>query len=198
MDFKNIVACVTGASSGIGAAVARELVKNGAIVIGLARRVQRMETLKNFLPDNLAGNFHPMKCDVSKVEDIVRVFQEIDQKFGAISILVNCAGVLKAIKLLDRNNSKDLRATIDTNLFGTVFCVREAYHLMKKRGVNDGKIVNIDSILGHKFINLGLLNLISSLNVYPSSKFAVTACNEVLRQEFIEDGSDIKLTVSYF
>lgn len=179
-----------------GAATAEELVKNGMIVVGLARRSDRIEEIKEKLAENLKNNIYAFECDVTNEVEIVSVFQQIDQTHGAISILVNCAGVFLYGSLLDRSNSENMKTVINTNLFGTVFCVREAFHSMKKHNIHDGHIINMNSILGHKVPYVTKFNVLSSYNIYPASKFALTACNEVWRQELIAEKSDVKISVS--
>jgi NADP+-dependent farnesol dehydrogenase len=76
----------TGSSSGIGAATVIELCKNGFITVGLARRVERVEELRNQLSDVEKKNFHAIRCDVSQEGDIVKVFKEIVEKFGGIDV----------------------------------------------------------------------------------------------------------------
>nr|CAD7443480.1 unnamed protein product [Timema bartmani] len=88
------VALVTGASAGIGAAIVRELVKNGLIVVGLARRAELVE-LKGF-----PGKLHAFKGDASKEEDILAAFDWIKKNLGRIDVLVNNAGVLHMLSLM--------------------------------------------------------------------------------------------------
>jgi NADP+-dependent farnesol dehydrogenase len=194
--WTNRLAVVTGASVGIGAAIVIELAKAGMIVIGLARRPEKIEALKSEIPENLRNNLHAMKCDVSKEEEIVATFKEIDGKFGGISVLVNNAGVLAEGTLFTRENADDIRNLININLYGVVFCTREAYISMKKHNIDDGHIVNINSIAGHK-VPYVPTNL-SSFNVYPASKHAVTALTEVYRQDLVKEKSNIRVTVSKF
>jgi NADP+-dependent farnesol dehydrogenase len=194
--WTNRLAVVTGASVGIGAAIVIELAKAGMIVIGLARRPEKIEALKSEIPKNLRINLHALKCDVSKEEEIVATFKEIDDKFGGISVLVNNAGVLAEGTLFTRENADDIRNLININLYGVVFCTREAYISMKKHNIDDGHIVNINSIAGHKVPNVPT-NL-SSFNAYPASKHAVTALTEVYRQDLVKEKSNIRVTVSKF
>lgn len=88
------VALVTGASAGIGAAIVEELVKHGLKVVGLARRVEKIEELKKKL-GNVKGELIPLKGDVSKEDDINKTFKWIKDKFGAIHVLVNNAGITR-------------------------------------------------------------------------------------------------------
>ncbi|XP_055715430.1 farnesol dehydrogenase-like [Phlebotomus papatasi] len=189
-QWNNKVAVVTGASSGIGAAIAKDLVKAGMITIGLARRVEKVEALKKDLPENLQGNLHAVKCDVSKEDDIVRVFEWIETKFKGIDVLINNAGIIRETELINKDNSIAIREVINTNVLGPVFCTREAYKSMEKHGRNS-HVVHINSILGHYIIR----NLqVPSYNIYPASKFAVTAITEIHRQEFIRSKHHIKVT----
>ncbi|XP_053666270.1 farnesol dehydrogenase-like [Anopheles marshallii] len=182
------VAVVTGASSGIGAATVTALAKAGMITIGLARRVERVEDLKSDLPDEIRARLHAIRCDVTKEEDIMSTFREIVAKYGGVDVLINNAGVARStVGVLDADNTQALRDVIDTNLMGLVLCSREAYQSMKKRSV-DGHIIHINSILGHYVLPLG------TLNVYPASKYAVTALTETMRHELRLAGTKIKVT----
>ncbi|XP_053666703.1 farnesol dehydrogenase-like [Anopheles marshallii] len=182
------VAVVTGASSGIGAATVTALAKAGMITIGLARRVERVEELKNDLPDGVRARLHAIRCDVTKEEDIMSTFREIVAKYGGVDVLINNAGVARStVGVLDANNTQALRDVIDTNLMGLALCSREAYQSMKKRSV-DGHIIHINSILGHYVLPIG------TLNVYPAAKYAVTALTETMRHELRLAGTKIKVT----
>lgn len=183
------VAVVTGASSGIGAAIAIDLATAGMIVVGLARRHERVDQLKERLT-NAKGTLHSFKCDVSQESDIVAAFAWVTEQFGGVDVLINNAGIVRNTKLLKANNSQDVRAVLDTNVVGVVLCTREAFASMKARGV-DGHIVIINSVLGHSVPKISG----QAANIYPCSKYAVTAMTEVLRQELLAEGTKIKVTV---
>ncbi|GAB0092767.1 hypothetical protein DMENIID0001_078010 [Sergentomyia squamirostris] len=189
-QWKNRTAVVTGASSGIGAAVAQDLVKAGMIVIGLARRFERVEALKKDLPANLQENLHAVKCDVSKEENIVNVFSWIDSKFNGIDVLINNAGIHKAIDLIHEENSLQTREMVDTNLLSYVFCTREAYKSMAKHGRNS-HVVHMNSVLGH---NILFNPDFPPTNMYIPTKFAITALTEIHRQEFIRSKHHVKVS----
>jgi NADP+-dependent farnesol dehydrogenase len=176
---------------GIGARIVVELTKAGMIVIGLARRTEKIEDLKSEIPENLRNNLHAIKCDVSKEEEIVATFKEIDEKFGGISVLVNNAGIHTAGNLFSRDNADDIRNTVNVNLYGVVFCTREAYISMKKHNIDDGHIININSVNGHY---IPILPMGESANIYPSTKHAVTALTEVYRQDLVKENSKIRVT----
>ena len=189
------VAVVTGASSGIGAAIVVDLVKAGVIVVGLARRVQRVEELRNKITLLESGKLYAVQCDVTKEEDIKKSFEWIETKLGGVDILVNNAGIIRQTNLLSPDNTVAIKEILDTNVMGVVLCTREAFKSMKKRSV-DGHIVIINSIIGHKVPYFG--GELPCTNMYPSSKFAVTAMTEVLRQELQMEGTKrTKITVLY-
>ncbi|XP_029731178.1 farnesol dehydrogenase-like [Aedes albopictus] len=181
------VAVVTGSSSGIGAAVAKDLAKAGMVVVGLARRVECVEALKQNLPESARNRLNAFKCDVSKEEDILGTFKWIEEKFGGVDVLINNAGILPEADLLEAENTQLLRDVMDTNVMGLVLCSREAYQSMKKRSV-DGHVVHINSIAGRRVPNF------PKLNIYVASKHAVTAITETMRNELRTAGTGIKVT----
>lgn len=185
------VAVVTGASSGIGAACVVDLVKAGMKVVALARREDRLKAVRNSLPTNLQSNVYLMKCDVTNEMEVFKVFKWIDSTLGGTHVLVNNAGILRQAQLMGKNNTADIRAVVDTNIMGVVYCVREAYQQMKAHKVS-GHILIVNSIAGHHVPVLPC----ASVNIYHGTKHAVTAMTETYRQEFSNDGSNVKITVS--
>ncbi|XP_053682935.1 farnesol dehydrogenase-like [Sabethes cyaneus] len=186
-QWQGKVAVVTGASAGIGAAIARELAKAGMITIGLARRPEKILELKNLLPEDASQRIHAVRCDVSKREDIRKVFQEIQDKHGGIDVLINNAGVVKQTTLFADDDGQPLQEILDTNVLGLTLCSREALKSMKARDTN-GHIIHINSIAGHKVLQF------PHMNMYAASKFAVTAITETMRNELREMGSKVKVT----
>jgi NADP+-dependent farnesol dehydrogenase len=174
------IAVVTGASAGIGEAIVKDLARNGIHVIGLARRSEKVEEIsKNH--ENLPGKIYAHKCDVSDLKSVKETFKWIEEKFGSIHILINNAAIIQNKKILDEDDdvADKLNAVINTNFTGLVHCSREAIRLIKKSD-DYGLVVNINSVLGHVIPFPAV-----RLNVYPPTKFAVTAISEVLRQELI-------------
>lgn len=186
----NKVAIVTGASSGIGAAIAVDLALAGMKVIGLARRQERVDELKAKVPATSKGSLVSFKCDVSKESEVLAAFAWVIKEFGGVDVLINNAGIVRSGKIIGATDTPGLRETIETNVMGVVYCTREAFASMKSRGV-DGHIVLINSIAGHKVPSIPGM----SLNIYPPTKHAVTAMTEVLRQELLAEGTKIKVTV---
>lgn len=182
-----------GASSGIGAAIVKDLIKSGVNVVGLARRKERIEELKTDIPADAKGKLYAIKCDLTQETDIKSAFEWVEANLGGTDILVNNAGIIKTMNLLDSENTSNLRETIDTNVLGVVLCSREAFHSMRRRSVN-GHIIHINSCAGHKIPYF--VGMYPSFNIYPSTKYAVTAMTEVMRQELQSFGTKVKVTVS--
>nr|CAD7255833.1 unnamed protein product [Timema shepardi] len=179
------VALVTGASSGIGAAIAQELVRHGLKVVGLARRVERVEELAAGLK-SAPGKLYAVKADISKEEDIIAAFDWIKKNLGGVDILVNNAG-LGTTEVLSNIGDASWRV-LDVNVKGLCISTREALKSMKERGVNDGHIIHINSVLGHS------LPSTMPVSIYHASKYAVTVLTEGLRRELVQLGSKTKIT----
>lgn len=190
----NKIAVVTGASSGIGSAIVKELLTHGLQVIGLARRVDRIEELRKQLPSNLQNKLTALDCDVSCVKSVNQAFDKIISLFGGIDILINNAGCMCKGKLCT-GNPDEIQKVLQTNVMGVVYCTQRAFQSMKERSFN-GHIVLINSISGHKVRCLP--NYVPDNNIYAPSKFAITAITEIYRQEFKGLGTKIKITVSKY
>ncbi|CAG9800071.1 unnamed protein product [Chironomus riparius] len=182
-------AIVTGASSGIGETIVRDLVKNGINVFALARRMDRLESLREQLKDE-TGKVIPIKCDVSDKASIDAAFEEIEKEVESIQILVNNAGICLIKELFGDDDDKTdevIANTVNLNFLGLVRVARKGYKLMKK-SEDYGIIINIGSVMGHSAA------ADYPLNVYPGTKFAVRAVTESMRQE-LNKLKDVKVRV---
>ncbi|XP_069683517.1 farnesol dehydrogenase-like [Periplaneta americana] len=178
------VAVVTGASAGIGAAIAQELVKKGLKVVGLARRVERVQELETNLKSEPCQLF-PLKCDVTNEHEVKEAFKWIDSSLGGVDILVNNAGVF-SVNSLSEGPVEQWRSILDVNVLALSICTKEALQSMKGRGLDDGHIVHINSIDGH--------GLPTRSFMYAASKHAVTALTEGLRRELVNQKSRIRVS----
>ncbi|XP_069683503.1 farnesol dehydrogenase-like [Periplaneta americana] len=178
------VAVVTGASAGIGAAIAQELVKKGLKVVGLARREERVQELANSFK-SAPGKLYPLKCDVTKEEEVKEAFKWVKDNLGGTDILVNNAGVASMNTLTD-GPVENWRKIYDLNVLALSMCTKEALQSMKEKGVDDGHIVHINSVGGHTVADQAFM--------YCSSKHAVTALTEGLRRELVNQKSKIRVT----
>lgn len=126
---------------------------------------------------------------MTKEEDILQAFEWTKKNLGPVHILVNNAGGAALTTNLFDGDTQHWKRVLDLNVLGLCIATREAVKNMRANNV-DGHIIHINSVGGHKVPN------IPNLNVYPASKFAVTALTETLRQELNSIGSKIKITVS--
>lgn len=180
--LKGRVAVVTGASAGIGAATAIKLVKAGLTVVGIARRLQRLQDLKKMMEEkNFSGRFFTVACDLTNETDILNAFKWIDDNIGGIHFMINNAGIIRISKILD-GSTEHWQELIDCNVIAPTICSREAYKLMKKHNVSHGHIIQINSITGHSYsINPGN-------KMYNASKQALRVLTEGLRHELAVAG----------
>ncbi|XP_078053343.1 farnesol dehydrogenase-like [Augochlora pura] len=177
------VAVVTGASSGIGAAIAKQLVRNGMTVAGLARRVDKMKELAESLED-CPGKLHPVECDVSKEESVVSAFAWVQENLGCVNVLVNNAGITKESSLID-GNVEDWRAVLEVNVLGMCICTREAVRMMREEG-GEGVVINVNSLAAER------VPFIPGFSIYPASKRSIAALAQTLRHELT--GTRIRVT----
>lgn len=191
--WRNSVAVVTGASSGIGADVVKALVKAGLRVVGLARRDHLINEMRSTLPAELQKNLYVLKCDVSKRDSVNQSFDWIEKNLGGVDVLVNNAAIFKSGELLSMDIEL-IEATVNTNILGFVYCLRRAAASMGARNVA-GHIVLINSVAGHYIPNVAPESK-AVLNIYPCTKYATVAMTEILRQELRCSKSNIKITVS--
>ncbi|XP_075211127.1 farnesol dehydrogenase-like [Lycorma delicatula] len=185
--WKGKVAVVTGASSGIGEAIAESLVNIGMNVVGLARRLDRLEELKNKLKGK-KGTFHPIKADLIKEEDIIAAFEWVEKNLGGIHILVNNAGIALQKSTIEATSTDLWRQLYNTNILALQICSREGIKSMKKHNIDDGYIINISSIVAH------MSSVIPGMTSYCASKKAVNTISEGLRAELGQTNSKIRVT----
>ncbi|MBE6161162.1 MAG: SDR family oxidoreductase [Firmicutes bacterium] len=143
-DLKGRVAVITGASSGLGKQMAQAYAKQGANLAILARRVEKLEELKKELQEYNV-DIISVKCDVTSTEDIKKAAQIVEEKFGKVDILVNCAGSSKDAGVLEMTDD-EWDFTINTDLTSVFKVTRAFANIMKKN--NYGRIINIASMYG--------------------------------------------------
>jgi NADP-dependent 3-hydroxy acid dehydrogenase YdfG len=175
------VVIVTGASSGIGEATAIALASEGAKVVAVARRSDRLEALAEEIRAQ-GGTFHPMTADVADEVQIRDVVAKTQEQFGRIDALVNNAGVM-LLGPIDGANTEDWRRMIDVNLLGLMYATHAVLPTMKAQ--KTGHIINVSSVAGRTIAPYGA--------VYSATKFAVGAFSESLRQQVYQD--NIRVTI---
>jgi 3-oxoacyl-[acyl-carrier protein] reductase len=164
------VAIVTGASRGIGAAIAERLAADGhAVVINYAASAAAAEALAAKI-EQAGGTALPIKADVSDPEAVARLFDATETAFGGVDVLINNAGILKLASLAEGDDEL-VDSQIAINLKGTLNTLRQAARRLRE----GGRIVNFStSVVGLKLENYG---------VYAATKAAVETLTGILAKE---------------
>lgn len=172
-DLTGKIAVVTGASSGIGAATARLLVEEGAHVVLVARRVERLQELAVELADAVTV----MQMDVADTAAVTATFAEIRSRFGGIDLLFNNAG-LGISSPFESSDPAGWKAMIDANLYGVLNCTQAAIPLL--RGRSGAMICSVSSVGGRYGA--------ATWSVYSATKYAVVGFHDALRKELGDEG----------
>ena len=143
-NFKDNVIVISGASSGLGKQMAYAFANQGANLVILARRLEKLEELKIDL-EKMNIKVLPIKCDVTSTEEINNAASLVEKEFGKVDVLINCAGSSKDNGVLDMNDD-EWNFTIETDLSSVFKMTRAFANIMKKN--NYGRIVNIASMYG--------------------------------------------------
>jgi 3-oxoacyl-[acyl-carrier protein] reductase len=164
------VAIVTGASRGIGAAIAERLAADGfAVMINYAERAAPSEELARKIA-NAGGRAATSKADVSKPDDVRRLFADTTSAFGGVDVLVNNAGVMSLANIADVDEAA-IDRIIDINLKGSLYTMREAAKQLR----NGGRIINFStSVVG---------TLLPTYGVYTATKAGIEAATMILAKE---------------
>ncbi|WP_299457939.1 SDR family oxidoreductase [uncultured Rikenella sp.] len=182
MDFKNKVVVVTGASSGIGEALARRFAALGAHVVAGARTVDKLEAMVSGLPTEGVA----VECDVTREEDCKRLIDRAVERFGGIDVLVNNAGISMRA-LFDDVDLDVLRRLMDTNFWGAVYCTKYALPYIQR---SKGSIVGISSVAG--------FHGLPGRTGYSASKYAMHGLLETVRIENLKKGVHVLIVAPGF
>ncbi len=181
--WRGRVALVTGASSGIGRAVARTLAGQGLRVAIAARRADRLATLEKEIR-GAGGEVLAIPTDARDEGQLLAMFRGVRERWGGVDVLVNNAGLGRRAPLMS-GQTELWREMIDVNLLALCICTREAIRDIQSRGV-EGYIIHISSMAGHR--------VPPSSGLYAATKFGVRALTEALRQELHAAHSPIRVT----
>jgi NAD(P)-dependent dehydrogenase (short-subunit alcohol dehydrogenase family) len=138
------VAVVTGAGSGIGREVARQMLAEGYRVVLAGRREAQLKETGDNHPEALV-----VTCDVTRPDDVERLFEAARQRWGRVDVLFNNAGVFGPAAGVDEISLADWDATIAVNLTGSMLCAAAAVRAMKAQEPQGGRIINNGSISAH-------------------------------------------------
>jgi NADP-dependent 3-hydroxy acid dehydrogenase YdfG len=169
---------ITGASSGIGKACAIEFAKMGANLILAARRVDRLEQLKQQLVANYAIKAFVIGIDVTNTKQVNTALNHLPDSITQIDILINNAGLALGLDYLIDDDPQNWETMIDTNLKGFLAVLRLVAIKMQQQQF--GHIINIGSVAGVEAYAKG--------SVYCATKHAVHAISQSLREEMVEYG----------
>lgn len=171
MEEKKIV-WLTGASTGIGLAIAKTLIKNGYFVYAVSRRpgVIESELGKN------NENYTALHCNISDLDSITETHKEIISRSGKIDVLINNAGVTEFKSFID-TSIDDFDNIMDTNVRGAFLCIKSVVEEMVNR--KSGLIINI--------LSIAAISRLTNSSIYSASKSAVMSLSNILREEVRKD-----------
>jgi len=178
MSLKGKVALITGASSGIGKAIAELFGRHEAKVAGVAGR--NKESVKRLADEICAwgGEALALQCDISEEDQIEGLIDKVVATFGKIDILVNSAGVIGPAVLIDQINASDWNRVFQVNVNGTFLCCKHCIPWMLRQ--EEGNIINLSSTTGFK------ASLISPC--YSATKGAIIALTKSLALAYAKNG----------
>jgi NAD(P)-dependent dehydrogenase (short-subunit alcohol dehydrogenase family) len=183
MKLQNLVTLVTGASQGLGKAIAEAFVREGAHVAICARDRKMITTAKEDL-EQIASSGQKilaLGCDVASASEVAELFAAIDREVGPIDVLVNNAGIYGPKGPSEEVDLEEWMRAVEINLLGTFLPTRQAITRMKRR--KRGKIVNLSGG--------GATNPLPRISAYAAAKAAVVRLTETLAEELREFGIQV-------
>ncbi|MDR1270637.1 MAG: SDR family NAD(P)-dependent oxidoreductase [Planctomycetaceae bacterium] len=175
--WQNKIVLVTGGSSGLGRIIAEEFFRAGAKLAIVA--LEKSDVEKAAL--EIGSEVLPVHADITKQDDVNRIFETVRQHWGRLDVLVNNAGRSMRGKVLD-TTPEQFQSLFDLNVLGTIRCTRAAAAMLLE---HHGHIVNIGSLAAKSAARY--------VGAYPVSKFAVAAYSQQLRLELEPEGLHVLL-----
>jgi NADP-dependent 3-hydroxy acid dehydrogenase YdfG/Tfp pilus assembly protein PilF len=169
---------ISGATSGIGMASAREFARQGYHLILCGRRLERLEALKTELEDRYHVRVRILQFDVRDQTSVQSAIHQLDDDWKQIDILVNNAGLAQGLAPIHEGDIQDWDTMIDTNVKGLLYLTRAITPHMVAR--KSGHVVNVASTAGKEVYPMG--------NVYCATKFAVDALTKAMRLDLVQHG----------
>jgi NAD(P)-dependent dehydrogenase (short-subunit alcohol dehydrogenase family) len=177
ISFEERVVVLTGGSRGLGLVMARRLVDEGAKVVLLARDLTELERAREDLESSGRGEVMTLRCDVRRRADVRAAIDTVLDRWRAVDVLINNAGVIQ-VGPLDHMGEEDFENAMATHFWGPLHLMLEIVPVMRHRGF--GRIVNISSIGGKIAV--------PHLAPYCASKFALTGLSDAIRAELDPHG----------
>lgn len=181
-SLRGQVVVITGASSGIGKALAEVLAEAGCRLVLAARRIELLESLANDLERRFKVETLVVRTDVSEEAQAQILIERALEQFGHVDVLINNAGIADYC-YFQKESISSMRRVMEVNYWGTVACTQAAIQPMIQR--HSGMIVNISSVAG-KIGQAGIAN-------YSATKHAVNGLSEALRVELAHHGIHVLL-----
>lgn len=177
------VALITGATAGIGKAVALRLAEEKFDLIITGRRKERLEELRKEIEINYKVRVIDLCFDVTKLDEVEKALGNLPQSWGKVDVLINNAGLAVGLSPIHEGLIDDWERMIDTNIKGLLYVTRTIAPGMVER--KSGHIVNLSSIAGKEVYPSG--------NVYCATKHAVTALSKAMRMDMLQHGIRVTL-----
>lgn len=169
MNFQSKVIVVTGANSGIGLSLVRQLLENNAKVVGIDITVDALESVSD-------ESLSYYTCDISSRTEVEAVVQNILEKLEKIDGLINCAGIIQPFEKVENLSYEKIEKVMNVNFFGTVYLTKTCLPYLKKQ--HDAFIANVSS--------MGGIVPVPGQGIYGASKAAVKLLTESLYGELID------------
>jgi 3-hydroxy acid dehydrogenase / malonic semialdehyde reductase len=180
--LSNKIVLITGASSGIGKACAYDFAREGASVIILARRKEKLNALAEELKRDFNTEVRVLSLDLRNQNEVEAGFNSLPEEWKNIDVLINDAGLARGLSKIHEADTTHWEEMIDTNIKGLLYITRLVAPYMVKR--ESGHIINIGSTAGHEVYDSG--------NVYCATKFAVKALTQSIRIDLLS--KNVKVT----
>ena len=177
-NYQGRVVVISGASSGLGKQMSKAFAKQGATVVVMARRLEKLEELANEIK-GMGVECLPVKCDVTNVEEVNNAAHTVEEIFGKVDVLVNCAGSAKNAGVLDMTD-EEWDFTIKTDMDSVFYVTRAFGNIMKKN--HYGRIINIASMYGL------VGNMAMGTIAYHTSKGGVVNFTRAAASELAKEG----------
>jgi len=176
MSLKDKIALVTGATSGIGMAIAEILAENGCHLIITGRREDRLKRFSDLLQTRYSIKVISLIFDVRDSIQVNTTLESLSGFWSNIDILINNAGLASGLSRIDDGNIQDWDTMIDTNIKGVLYMLRGISPGMIQR--KRGHIINISSVASKQIYPMG--------NVYCATKHALDAITQSMRMECVD------------
>jgi len=182
VSIQKQIVLITGASSGIGASCAKMFAKEGASLILVARRRDKLEEVAREIKQNNSCEIYLLELDVCDRHAVAKSLASLPESWRQVDILVNNAGLSRGLNKLQSGEIQDWEEMIDTNIKGLLYVTRSLLPNMVER--NHGHIINIGSIAGHEAYPGG--------NVYCATKAAVKTLSQGIKMDLL--GTQVRVS----